>query len=164
VASSPHGEPSCQIIQRAPEDARVSLERHRENHNRAHDDIGEAGKNVKVIGELVYNPRCLALTHQQRYLVWPNKFRPDNSARYDGTSNPVEFLQLYIVAVQAVRGDQRVMANWFPMALKDAPRTWLMNLPHESVTSWKDLCRQFVTNFMPTYERPAMKNDLKAVR
>jgi hypothetical protein len=27
------------------------------------------------------------------------------------------------------------MANWFPMALKDAPRTWLMNLPHESVTS-----------------------------
>jgi hypothetical protein len=50
------------------------------------------------------------------------------------------------------------------MALKDAPRAWLMNLPHESVTSWKDLCRQFVANFMPTYERPAMKNDLKAVR
>jgi hypothetical protein len=39
-----------------------------------------------------------------------------------------------------------------------------MNLPHESVTSWKDLCHQFITNFMPTYERPATKNDLKAVR
>jgi hypothetical protein len=50
------------------------------------------------------------------------------------------------------------------MALKDAPRTWFMNLPHESVTSWKDLCRQFVANFMPTYERPATKNDLKVVR
>jgi hypothetical protein len=50
------------------------------------------------------------------------------------------------------------------MAVKDAPRTWLMNLPHESVTSWKDLCRQFIANFMPTYERPATKNDLKAVR
>jgi hypothetical protein len=49
------------------------------------------------------------------------------------------------------------------MALKDAPRTWLMNLPHKSVTSWKDLCRQFIANFMPTYERPATKNDLKAV-
>jgi hypothetical protein len=72
-------------------------------------------------------------------------------------------LQLYVVAVQAMRGDQRAMANWFPMALKDAPRTWLMNLPHESMTSWKDLCRQFVANFMPTYERPATKNDLKAV-
>jgi hypothetical protein len=39
-----------------------------------------------------------------------------------------------------------------------------MNLPQESVTSWKDLCRLFVANFMPTYERPATKNDLKAVR
>jgi hypothetical protein len=39
-----------------------------------------------------------------------------------------------------------------------------MNLPLESMTLWKDLCCQFVANFMPTYERPATKNDLKAVR
>jgi hypothetical protein len=63
AASSPHGEPSCQIIQRAPKDAHVSLERRRENHDRAIDDIGEAGKNVKVTRDPVYNPRCLALTH-----------------------------------------------------------------------------------------------------
>jgi hypothetical protein len=50
------------------------------------------------------------------------------------------------------------------MALKDAPWTWLMNLPHESVTSWKDLYRQFIAKFMPTYEHPTTKNDLKAVR
>jgi hypothetical protein len=97
-------------------------------------------------------------------VVWPDKFKPDIGARYDGTTNPVEFLQLYVVAIQAARGDQRAMANWFPMALKDAPRTWLMNLPHESMTSWKNLCRQFVANFMPTYEHPTTKNDLKAVR
>jgi hypothetical protein len=164
ATSSPRGEPSCQIVERAPEDARISLERRRENHDRTIDDIGEAGKNVKITGDPVYNPRCLALTHQQRYVVWPDKFKPDIGARYDGTTNPVKFLQLYVVAVQAACGDQRAMANWFPMALKDASWTWLMNLPHESVTSWKDLCRQFIANFMPTYERPATKNDLKAMR
>jgi hypothetical protein len=47
AASSPRGEPSCQIVQRTPEDARVSLERRRENHDRANNDIGEAGKNGK---------------------------------------------------------------------------------------------------------------------
>jgi hypothetical protein len=164
AASLPRGEPSCQIVQRAPEDARVSLERRRENHDRAIEDIGEAGKNVKTPGDPIYNPGCLALTRQQHYVVWPDKFKPDIGARYDGTTNPVEFLQLYVVAVQAARGDQRAIANWFPMTLKDAPRTWLMNLPHKSVTSWKDLCDQFVANFMPMYERPATKNDLKAVR
>jgi hypothetical protein len=61
AASSPRGEPSCQILQRAPEDARVSLKRRHENHDRAINDIGEAGKNVKVTGDLVYNLGCLAL-------------------------------------------------------------------------------------------------------
>jgi hypothetical protein len=92
AASSPCGEPNCQIVQRALEDARVSLEHRSENHDRAIDDIGEAGKNVKVTGDPVYNPGCLVLTRRQRYVVWPNKFRPDIGARYDGTSNPVEFL------------------------------------------------------------------------
>jgi hypothetical protein len=164
VASLPRGEPSCQIVQRALEDARVSLECHHKNHDCAIDDIGEARKNVKVIGDPVYNPGCLALTRQQCYVVWPNKFKLDISTRYDGTTNPIEFLQLYVVAVQAAHGDQHAMANWFPMALKNAPWTWLMNLLHESVTSWKDLCHQFVANFMPTYKHPATKNDLKAVR
>jgi hypothetical protein len=118
AASSPRGEPSCQIVQRVPEDACVSLERRRENHDRAIDDIGEAGKNVKNHGDPIYNPGCLALTRQQRYVVWPDKFKPYIGARYDGTTNPVEFLQLYVVAVQATCEDQRAMANWFPMASK----------------------------------------------
>jgi hypothetical protein len=99
ATSSPRGDPSCQVIQRALEDARVSLERRHENHDRAIDDIGEAGKNVKVTGDPVYNPGCLALTRQQRYVVWPDKFKPNIGARYDGTTNLVEFLQLYVVAV-----------------------------------------------------------------
>jgi hypothetical protein len=94
ATSSPRGEPSYQIVQRAPEDARVSLERRRENHDRAIDDIGEAGKNIKTPGDPIYNPGCLALTRQQRYMVWPDKFKPNIGARYDGTTNPVEFLQL----------------------------------------------------------------------
>jgi hypothetical protein len=69
ATSSPCGEPSCQIVQRALEDARVSLERRQENHDRALDDIDDTGKNVKVPGELVYNPGCLALARQQRYVV-----------------------------------------------------------------------------------------------
>jgi hypothetical protein len=69
ATSLPRGEPSSQIIQRAPEDARVSLKHRHENHDRAIDEIGEAGKNVKVTGEPVYNPGCLALTRQQCYVV-----------------------------------------------------------------------------------------------
>jgi hypothetical protein len=101
---------------------------------------GVVSKNVKVAGELVSNPKCIALANALRYMVWLDKFRPDVATHYDGSSNPVKFLQLYIVTVQAARGDQHVMANWFPMALKDAAQTRLMNLPPELFTSWRDLC------------------------
>jgi hypothetical protein len=88
AASSSCGEPSCQIIQRALEDARVSLERRRENHDRALDDIGDAGKNVKVLGELVYNPGCLALTRQQRYVVWPDNLGRTSAHIMTGPPTP----------------------------------------------------------------------------
>jgi hypothetical protein len=66
AASLLRGEPSCQIIQHAPEDARVSLEYRCKNHDRTINDIGEARKNVKVTGEPIKNPRCLALTRPFR--------------------------------------------------------------------------------------------------
>jgi hypothetical protein len=99
AASSPRGEPSCQIVQRAPEDARVSLKCRCKNHDRAIDDIGKAGRNVKTPGDPIYNLGCLALVRQQCYVVCPDKFKLDIDTRYDGTTNPIEFLQLYVVAV-----------------------------------------------------------------
>jgi hypothetical protein len=32
-------------------------------------------------------------------VVCPDKFKLDIGTRYDGTSNPIEFLQLYVVAI-----------------------------------------------------------------
>ena len=57
-----------------------------------------------------------------------------------------------------------VMANWFPMALKDSASSWLTNLPAESINTWEDLCRCFVTNFKGTYERGLTYNDLRGIR
>ena len=82
---------------------------------------------------------CRAFTRELRHVVWPAKFKPDLPQRYDGTPNPAEFLQLYALSVVAANGDDKVMANWFPMALKDGPRSWLMNLPKASISSWAKL-------------------------
>ena len=59
--------------------------------------------------------------------------------------------------------DDKVMANWFPMAMKPAVRSWIMNLPERSVGSWADLCDQFVSAFQGGYKRPGTMNDLHLV-
>ena len=69
-------------------------------------------------------------------------------------ADPIEFLQLYELGIKAANGDEKVMANWFPMALKDGARTWLLNLPPGSISSWDEMRSRFIANFQGTRDRP----------
>jgi hypothetical protein len=90
-----------------------------------------------------------ALSGPLRRAAWPPRFRPDASASFDGSSNPIEFLQYYTIDVRAAGGDGRVMANWFPMATKGESRQWILGLPPGSISSWRDLCECFPDKYAP---------------
>ena len=78
---------------------------------------------------------CRAFTAELRSAAWPGKFKPDLPPCYDSTTDPAEFLQLYELGIEAANGDKKVMANWFPMELKDDARTWLLNLAPGTISS-----------------------------
>ena len=78
---------------------------------------------------------CRTFTPWLRSVAWPGKFKPDLPPRYDGMADPAEFLQLYELGIEATNGDEKVMANWFPMALKDGAHTWLLNLAPGTISS-----------------------------
>ena len=78
---------------------------------------------------------CRAFSPKLRGVTWPGKFKPDLPPCYDGTADPAEFLQLYELGIEAANGDEKFMANWFPMALKDDARTWLLNLAPGTISS-----------------------------
>ena len=106
---------------------------------------------------------CKALSHHLRAVRWPTKFRPDLPEKYDGSTPPEEFLQIYSTAVQAAGGDEAVMANYFHVGLKGSVRTWFLNLTPGSIISWHNLCREFIANFKGSSKRPGTENDLRAV-
>jgi hypothetical protein len=58
-----------------------------------------------------------------------------NIVRYDGSSNPEEFIQVYQTVIEAAGGDNWVKANFLPTALTSVARSWLINLPKGSITS-----------------------------
>ena len=78
---------------------------------------------------------CTALVDYLRAVAWPSKFRPHLLEKYDGTTNPSEFLQVYVIAITASGGNDAVMASYFHVALTGPSRTWLMNLTPGSVQS-----------------------------
>jgi hypothetical protein len=84
--------------------------------------------------------------------------------KYNGTSNPSEFLQVYITTITAAGGDTAVMATYFHVALSGPARTWLMNLTPGSIYSWEELCARFTANFASAYQQYGVEAHLHAVR
>jgi hypothetical protein len=76
-----------------------------------------------------------ALADHLRAETWPTKFRPHLPEKYDSTSNPSEFLLVYVTIITAAGGDTVVMATYFHVALSGPARTWLMNLTLGSIYS-----------------------------
>ena len=76
----------------------------------------------------------------------------------------MEFLQLYELSIEAANGDEKVMANWFPMALKDGAHSRLLNLPPGSISSWDEMRDRFFANFQGTRDRPSVAGDLRRIK
>jgi hypothetical protein len=106
----------------------------------------------------------MTLAPHLRMVVWPRKSCPHLPEKYDRSVNSAEFLQIYSILILTVGGNETVMANYFPMALTGMTRSWLMNLSKGSLTSWAELCRQFMANFKSAYARPGNEIDLHAVQ
>jgi hypothetical protein len=107
---------------------------------------------------------CAALADHLRAVAWPSKFRPHLPEKYDGSTNPSEFLQVYITAITAAGGNEAVMASYFHVALTRPARTWLMNLTPGTIQSWGELCAQFTANFASAYQQHGVEAHLHAVR
>jgi hypothetical protein len=106
---------------------------------------------------------CAALADHLRVASWPSKFQPHLPEKYDGTSNPSEFLQVYVTAIIAAGGNTAVMATYFHVALSGPAWTWLMNLAPGSIYSWEELCARFITNFVSAYQHHGVEAHLHAV-
>jgi hypothetical protein len=107
---------------------------------------------------------CTVLADHLHAATWPPKFRPHLPEKYDRTSNPSEFLQVYVTAITTAGGNNVVMASYFHVALTGPARTWLMNLTSGSVYSWEELCARFTTNFTSAYQQHGVEANLHAVR
>jgi hypothetical protein len=138
--------------------ARLHLRADYESRRQVHLQVLDAFKAFGQGGEPEGGVSCFggfaALFESLWHVAWPSRFKPDASARFDGSSDPIEFLQCYTIAIRAAGGEGRVMANWFPMATKGEPRRWLWGLPPESIASWRGLCECFIDKFAPLGPEP----------
>jgi hypothetical protein len=107
----------------AGEDARVTIKRARVLR------LNIEGRNLEAeLDAVVPKPQglaqapvagvgCTTLADHLCTVAWPSEFRPHLPEKYDGSTNPSEFLQVYITAITAAGGNDAVMASYFHVAL-----------------------------------------------
>jgi hypothetical protein len=88
-----------------------------------------------------------ALAPKLRQVAWPDKFKPRPIDKYDDFNNHEEFIQVYHTIIEVAGGDDRMKANYLPMALSSAARSWLINLSEGTIYNWDSLCAMFIDNF-----------------
>jgi hypothetical protein len=76
------------------------------------------------------------LASKLRQVVWPDKFKPRPIDKYEGSSNPEEFIQVYHTVKEVAGGDDRVKASYIPTDLYGEARSWCINLPKGTIYNW----------------------------
>jgi hypothetical protein len=90
-------------------------------------------------------------------------FKPLGIEKYDGSTNPTEWLEVCHLTIEATGGDSYIMANYMLDYLSSSARTWLLGLPTGSVRSWNHLRRLFTSNFYATCAWSRVYWDLASV-
>jgi hypothetical protein len=104
-----------------------------------------------------------AFSRDLKRVRWPLNFKPSRIDKYDGSTNPAEWLEVYRLTIEAAGGDSYIMANDLPVCLLALARTWLQGLPMGSACSWSHFCRQFISNFRATCAWSGVEWDLASM-
>jgi hypothetical protein len=94
---------------------------------------------------------------------WPLNFKPLGIEKYDGSTNPAEWLEVYQLTIKASGRDSYIMTNYLPVCLLSSTRTLLLGLSVGSVHSWTHLHRLFTSNFCTTCAHPGVDWDLASI-
>jgi hypothetical protein len=94
----------------------------------------------------------------------PHKFKLSNHSRYDGKTEPRQWLRIYSQSIELAGGDDDIKTLFFSMALETMPLQWFDKLNPGSIRGWEDLQRAFCKNFACIITHLIMHAELKGLK
>jgi hypothetical protein len=67
-----------------------------------------------------------AFSHDLKWVCWPLNFKSSRIEKYDGSTNPAEWFEVFQLAIEAAGGVSHVMINYLPVCLSSSARMWLL--------------------------------------
>ena len=78
----------------------------------------------------------------------PSKFKMPTLDSYDGTHDPCDHIAMFKITMHLQGVPNEIMCRAFPTTLKGPTRVWFGKLPPNTITSFQELSKLFVNNFV----------------
>jgi len=78
---------------------------------------------------------------------WPATYKPITLPKFNGKTDPHQFLMSFEAAVASAWGNETVMAKSFVIVAEGDALTWYSMLRPGSIYSWENLCDKILANF-----------------
>ncbi|XP_030969721.1 uncharacterized protein LOC115989997 [Quercus lobata] len=78
----------------------------------------------------------------------PSKFKLPSLDSYDGTRDPFDHIATFKMTMHLQGVPDEIMCRAFPTTLKGPARVWFSKIPPSSVSSFEELSKLFVNNFI----------------
>ena len=123
------------------------LEKEMDQMRRIMDEMRENMRKANPVEDLVHRTDSLFTALINGHPL-PPKFKMPSLDSYDGTRDPFDHIATFKTTMHLQRVLDEVMCRAFPTTLKGPARVWFSKIPPNSVSSFEELSKLFVNNFI----------------
>ena len=111
------------------------------------DEMKENMKRANLVDDLVHRTNS-PFTASINIHPLPPKFKMPSLDSYDGTHNPFDHIATFKTTMHLQGVPDEIMCRAFPITLKGLGRVWFSKIPPNTVSSFEELSKLFVNNFI----------------
>ena len=123
------------------------LEREMDQMRKVMDEMKENMRRANLVEDLVHRIDS-PLTASINGDPLPPKFKMPSLDSYDGTCDPFDHIATFKTTMHLQGVLDEIMCRTFPTTLKGLARVWFSKIPPNSVSSFEELSKLFVNNFI----------------
>ena len=123
------------------------LEREMDQMKKVMDEIRENMRRMNPVEDLVHRTDS-PFTASINGHPLPPKFKMPSLDSYDGTRDPFDHITTFKTTMHLQGVPDEIMCRAFPTTLKGLARVWFNKIPPNSVSSFEELSKLFVNNFI----------------
>ena len=111
------------------------------------DEMRENMRTTNHVDDLVHRTDSPFITSINSHPL-PSKFKIPSSDSYDGMCDPCDHIATFKATMHLQEVSDEIMYKAFPTTLKGPIRVWFSKIPPNTVSSFEELSKLFVNNFI----------------